>query len=275
MLDYFGTDASVLKNKKLWLFDMDGTIYNEDCIFDGALDLLQWIKQSGGRYIFITNNSSKSVEDYVKKVSGMGIHADIENFFTSTQATVLYLKKNYSGKKVYVQATQSCISELLKSGIDVTEEVDMNAEVVLVGFDRELTTHKLDKTCEMLGYDTAFLATNPDLVCPVAFGFVPDCGSICQMIENATNRKPVYIGKPEPTMVNIVREKFGYSSDETVVVGDRLYTDIATGINAGVTAVCVLTGEATVDAIQCDSVKPSLTFSSVKDIYQVLTAYKK
>lgn len=274
MKDYFGQDSSVLKNKKLWLFDMDGTIYNDDRIFDGTLDLLQFIKQNGGKYIFITNNSSKSVEDYIDKVAKMGICADADNFFTSTQATVFYLKKNYPGKKVYVQATRSCVSELLKSGIDVTEEVDENADIVLVGFDRELTTKKLENTCIMLGHDNVFFATNPDFVCPVSFGYVPDCGSICQMLENATKRKPTYIGKPQPTMVNIAREKFGYSADETVVIGDRLYTDIASGINAGVTAICVLSGEVTVDDIKRDSVKPSLTFGSVKDIYQVLLAYK-
>lgn len=274
MKDYFGQDSSVLKNKKLWLFDMDGTIYNDDRIFDGTLDLLQFIKQNGGKYIFITNNSSKSVEDYIGKVTKMGICADSDNFFTSTQATVFYLKKNHPGKKVYVQATRSCVSELLKSGIDVTEEVDENADIVLVGFDRELTTKKLENTCIMLGHDNVFLATNPDFVCPVSFGYVPDCGSICQMLENATKRKPTYIGKPQPTMVNIAREKFGYSADETVVIGDRLYTDIASGVNAGVTAICVLSGEVTVDDIKRDSVKPSLTFGSVKDIYQVLLAYK-
>lgn len=270
MVDYFGSDASILKQKKLWLFDMDGTIYNEGSIFDGTLELLQYIKQSGGRYIFITNNSSKSVSDYVKKVSAMGIEATDENFFTSTQATVLYLKKHYPGKLIYVQATKSCIAELILSGIDVTEYVDENAEVVLVGFDRELSTQKMDKTCEMLEKDTVFLATNPDLVCPVSFGFVPDCGSICQMLENATKRKPVYIGKPEPTMVNIVREKYGYDANECVVIGDRLYTDIATGINAGVTAVCVLTGEATVDDIESGEVRPTLTFESVKEIFEML-----
>lgn len=271
MVDYFGADASILKRKKLWLLDMDGTIYNDGCIFDGTLDFLEWIKQSGGKYVFITNNSSKSVEDYVKKVSAMQIEVSRDNFFTSTQATVLYLQKNYPGQKVYVQATRSCVEELVASGIRVTEEVDEEADIVLLGFDRELTMPKLEKTCRMLSHATVFLATNPDLVCPVAFGYIPDCGSICQMLYNATRKKPVYIGKPEPTMVNIVREKFGCSAEETIVLGDRLYTDIATGIRAGVTAACVLTGEATVSDIEQGEVKPSLTFESVKEIYRLLS----
>lgn len=266
-LDYFGNEAD-LTGKKLWLFDMDGTIYEEETLFDGALDLLRSIVDHGGRYVFITNNSSKSVTDYIKKVNRLGIAAGIDNFFTSAQATILYLQKNYPHARVYCQGTESLVKELADAGIDVTEEVEA-VDVVLVGFDMELTTAKLRKTCEILStQDVVFLATNPDLVCPVVFGFIPDCGSICGMIMNATKKTPTYIGKPEPTMVNIVREKFGIGVEETVVVGDRLYTDIATGLNAGVTAICVLTGEATVEEIETGDIKPTLTFESVKEVFQ-------
>ena len=269
-VDFFGKDACVLKDKKLWLFDMDGTIYEEERLFDGTLELLAKIDKQGGRYVFITNNSSKSVTDYIEKVNRLGITADSDNFFTSTQATILYLSKNYPNKKVYCQGTISFVKELTEAGITITEDVEA-VDIVIVGFDTEMTSQKLRNTCEILStQDVVFLATNPDLVCPVAFGFIPDCGSICGMIKNATGRIPVYIGKPEPTMVNIVREKFGYTADDTVVVGDRLYTDIATGLNAGVTAVCVLTGEATDKDIDNGDIKPSLSFKSVKEIAGVI-----
>ncbi len=266
MNDYFGKDASELKNKKLWLFDMDGTIYEEEQVFDGTLDLLHKIDELGGKYVFITNNSSKSVVDYINKVNRLGIPGDESNFFTSAQATIIYLKQKYSGAKVYCQGTKSLVRELVDAGIDVTEEVSA-VDVVLVGFDMELTTEKLRKTCEILStQDVTYIATNPDWICPVSFGFIPDCGSICQMIKNATGKWPIFIGKPESTMVSIVRDKFKNSLAETVVVGDRLYTDIATGLNAGVTAVCVLTGEATVDEIEKGDIKPTYTFQSVKEI---------
>ena len=268
--DVFLKDSSEIKNKKLFLFDMDGTIYEEETVFDGTIPLLEKIEQMGGRYVFITNNSSKSVIDYIEKVNRLGIKADIDNFFTSAQATVLYLKKNYPGKKVYCQGTKSLVQELIDSGINTTEDVEDNVEIVLVGFDTELTSSKLRKTCELLQKDVPFIATNPDLRCPVNFGFIPDCGSICGMITAATDKKPTYIGKPEPTMVDIVREKYGYTLDETVVIGDRLYTDIATGLNAGVTAVCVLTGEATKNDIENGDIKPTLTFDSVMDIFNIL-----
>ena len=269
-VDYFGKNADELKSKKLFLFDMDGTIYEEEHLFDGTLQLLGYINAIGGNYVFITNNSSKSVTDYIKKVNRLGIVADKDNFFTSSQATIQYIKRNYPGVKAYCQGTKSFVQELLDGGIDVTEEVKDGIGLVVVGFDTELTSQKLRKTCEILQRDIPFIATNPDLACPVNFGFIPDCGSICMMLENATKRKPVYIGKPEATMINIVMEKFGKNKAETIVVGDRLYTDIASGLNAGVTAVCVLTGEATVSEVCESNYTPSYTFKSIKEILESL-----
>ncbi|MCD7741492.1 MAG: HAD-IIA family hydrolase [Ruminococcus sp.] len=271
IMDYFWENADELKNKKLFLFDMDGTIYEEETLFDGTLQLLDYIKSIGGQYVFITNNSSKSVTDYIKKVNRLGIVADEDNFFTSSQATILYIKKNYPGVKAYCQGTKSFVKELLDGGIDTTEDVEEGVGLIVVGFDTELTSAKLRKTCELLNRDIPFIATNPDLACPVSFGFIPDCGSICMMLENATKRKPVYLGKPEATMINIVMEKFGMNQEDTVVVGDRLYTDIASGLNAGVTAICVLTGEATVEDIEESCYKPSYTFKNIKSVADALT----
>ncbi|MHC1785558.1 MAG: HAD-IIA family hydrolase [Christensenellales bacterium] len=265
-LDYFGKDASKIRDMKLFLFDMDGTIYEEDQLFDGTLCLLENIVRNGGRYIFITNNSSRSVKDYIKKIKGMGIFADEENFFTSTQATIIHLKQHHPGSLIYCQGTAAMLNELSESGLSVTEEVSEKAGVILVGFDTELTFDKIKNTCKMLQREIPYYATNPDFACPVSHGFVPDCGAICMMLENATSRKPAFIGKPEPTMVNIVREKFGHTKDETVVIGDRLYTDIAAGTNAGVSTVCVLSGEATADDIVHGNIDPTYTFASVKEI---------
>lgn len=270
--DFFGAEASALADKKLFLFDMDGTIYEEDRLFDGTLQLLDSIRRRGGRYVFITNNSSRSVTDYIEKVNRMGIQAGEDNFFTSSQATALYLKKNHPGAKVYCQGTRSLVRELTEAGIHVCEEDADDIQVCLVGFDTEMTHAKLRTTCQVLLKDIPFIATNPDLVCPVSFGYVPDCGSMCISLENATGKTPLYIGKPQPTMVDIVREKFGYTREETLVIGDRLYTDIASGLNAGVTALCVLSGEATVEDIQTGDIKPTYTFESVKTLWE--TCYK-
>lgn len=268
--DFFGVETD-LSTKKLWLLDMDGTIYKENSLFEGSLELLRIIKECGGRYVFITNNSSKSVSDYIKKLTRLGISTDENNFFTSAQATILWLRKEMNNAKVYCQGTKSLVNELRLAGIDVTEQIEP-VDVVLVGFDMELTTEKVRSTCQILStQDPMYIATNPDLVCPVSFGFIPDCGSICQMIKNATGKWPIFIGKPSRTMVDIVREKFCYAKEETVVVGDRLYTDIASGLNAGVTSVAVLTGETTEKDIENDNIKPTFTFRSVKNIYELIS----
>ena len=219
----------------------DGTIYNENEIFDGTLEFLEEIRQRGAQYIFITNNSSKSVKDYVKKVNDMGIFADEENFYTSSQATAAYIKENYPGQIVYCMGTQSLVEELQSAGIEVVTEADDRASIVLIGFDTENTSEKIRNTCIMLGKEVAYLATNPD------------------------------IGKPEPIMVNCVLKKLGVDKEDAVIVGDRLYTDIKTGINAKIDTICVLSGEAEMKDILEGEIKPDYIFDSVKEIYEKLT----
>lgn len=270
MKDYFGADAALLKKKKLFLLDMDGTIYNEDTLFDGTLPFLSEIEARGGKYVFVTNNSSKSVEDYIRKVTSFGIRADRENFFTSSQAAAFVLNGKHPGKKVFCMGTRSLIRELRENGVIVTEEVEDDIGVVLIGFDTELTGEKLRRICLILGRDLPYYGTNCDLRCPVSFGYIPDCGSISIMIKNCTDKEPVFIGKPAPTMVELAMRNNGVGPEETVIVGDRLYTDIATGVNANVDSICVLSGECTVDDILKSPFKPTLTFDSVTEIREAM-----
>ena len=262
----------LIKSKKLFLFDMDGTIYNEDKLFDGTIELMEEISKQGGRYVFITNNSSKSIYNYIEKINNYGIKADYDNFYTSTQATIAYLKENYDNKNIYCMGTKSLLEELEKNKINVYTEYKDNIDVVLLGFDRELKYSKLEDICKIFSKnkDIPYIATNPDFVCPVNYGFIPDCGAMSKMLEYAIGRLPVFIGKPEPTMINYVMKKFGYTKEETIAIGDRLYTDIASGINAGVTTICVLTGEATKKDIEKNNFKPEIVLDSVKDIYKLI-----
>ena len=262
----------IIKNKKLFLFDMDGTIYNENKLFDGTIELMKEISKNGGKYVFITNNSSKSIYDYIEKINGYGIKAEYDNFYTSTQATIAYLKENYDKKNIYCMGTSSLIHELNKNDIKVYTEYNESIDVVLLGFDRELKYSKLEDICRIFSNNKniPYIATNPDFVCPVNYGFIPDCGAMSRMLEYAIGRLPIFIGKPEPTMINYVMKKFGYKKEETVAIGDRLYTDIASGINAGITTICVLTGEATMEDINKNEFKPEIILNSVKDIYEIL-----
>ncbi len=259
-----------IKELKLYLFDMDGTLYLGDRLYDFTIELLEVIKKSGGRYMFMTNNSSKSVADYIKKLKKFGIESDKEDFITSSQATAYYLKNNHPNAKLYVCGTQSLKDELISEGFSVTEDID-EVECIVMGNDSELTFKKLYDVSEMLcTRELPYIATNPDYVCPTEFGSVPDCGSVCDMIFNATGKRPIFIGKPEALMPQLAMEKTGYSKEETAVIGDRIYTDIKSGINAGTVSILVMSGETTYEVLEASEDKPDMVLESAGEILKAL-----
>lgn len=251
-----------LKNVKLFLFDMDGTLYLGDQLYDFTIELLQTIRESGGRYLFMTNNSSKSVDAYIKKLAKLGIKAEHEDFITSSQATSYYLKNHHKDARLYVCGTQSLKEEFIKEGFTVTENID-EVDCIVMGNDTELTFKKLWDVSYMLTLrpEMPYVATNIDYVCPTEFGFVPDCGSFCDMIFNATGKRPIFIGKPEALMPELAMEMTGYSKEQTAVIGDRIYTDIKSGINAGTVTVLVMSGETTYDVLEKSEDKPDIVLS--------------
>ena len=256
-----------LKEKRLFLLDMDGTIYLDNELFDGTIDFLKHVKKIGGRYIFLTNNSSKSVDKYIEKLYSLGIEATPDDFLTSTNATVMYLKnKNY--KKIYAFGTASFREQLTHAGLPVTDMLSDDIDCLCAGFDTELTFQKLEDACILLGRNVNFVATNPDWVCPTWYGYVPDCGSVCEMLYRATGKRPYFIGKPQPDMALMAMEKTGFSKEETVLFGDRLYTDIACGVNAGISTVFVLSGEGTLDDLETSDAKPEFIYSNIREIYE-------
>ncbi|SEN48552.1 HAD-superfamily subfamily IIA hydrolase, TIGR01457 [Mesobacillus persicus] len=263
-----------IERKKLFLLDMDGTIYLDNKLFEYSLDFLKYIKANEGKYVFLTNNSSKSVKEYLEKLTSLGIPVDETNFLTSSQATSLYLKANYNEKKIYVLGTESFKEELIEDNIIVTDQLEEEIGCLVVGFDTELTYKKLEDACKLLNSGVDFIATNPDLVCPTSFGFIPDCGSICNMLIEATGKTPFYIGKPNATMVDLAIKNSGFKKEEAIMIGDRLYTDIACGINAGITTAVVLTGETKRDDINNTEYKPKFIFNHIGEIYHQLSEIK-
>ena len=239
-------DLSLLKNKRLFLFDIDGTLAVGDTLCDGSRELLEYIDNIGGKSCFITNNSTKSGADYVLRFNEVfGINTVEEQFVTSGYMTLKFLTEKYMDKKIYVLGTKSFIDELRKNRLDITERCEENISCVVVAYDSELNYEKLIQASKvLLTCDIPFYGTNPDLRCPIDFGFIPDCGSICRMLTDTTGKEPVYLGKPSGTVVELCMERFGFTRDETLVVGDRLYTDIACGINGGVDSCVLFTGEA-------------------------------
>ena len=262
---------TTIENMKLYLFDMDGTLYLGSRLYDFTIELLQQIRRTGGKYLFITNNSSKSVVDYVKKLEKFGIPATREDFMTSSQATAYYLHKHHEGQRLYVCGTESLKEELRSEGFTVTTNID-EVDCIVMGFDTELTFQKLHDVSYLLltRPDLPYIATNPDLVCPTEFGSVPDCGSVCGMIFNATGKKPIVIGKPSPLMPELAMDKLGVSKEQTCVVGDRIYTDVKSGLNAGCVGILVMSGETTYEILAQSPDKPHLVLESALEILDVL-----
>ena len=256
----------MLKDKKLFLFDIDGTIAIGDTLYEGSKELLDYIESIGGKAYYITNNSTKSNADYVEKFKKcFGVKTTENQFVTSGYMTKTFLKDNYCDKKIFVVGTASYVEDLRSSGLKVTTEVEDDIALVVVAFDSELDYGKLSKVCQVFfEKDVPFYATNPDLRCPIDFGFIPDCGAICDMITATTDKKPIYLGKPNEKVVELCLMDSGFSKEETIVVGDRLYTDIACGINAGVDTCVLFTGEAKKEDMQDTPFKATYEFEDVK-----------
>ena len=258
-----------LEKKLLFLLDMDGTIYLDRTLFPCTLPFLEAVRAGGGRYLFLTNNSSRSVDAYVEKLAGMGVKSAPEDFFTSVDALIADLRRRPPYRKCYAFGTQTFREQLARAGIPVTDKLEDGIDCLLIGFDTELTFQKLEDACILLGRGVDFIATNPDWVCPTWYGFVPDCGSVCEMLWRATGRRPETVaGKPSPEMVLLAMERFHAAPEETLVIGDRLYTDIAAGINAGVDTALVLSGETGEKDLAESEWKPAWVWRDIGDFLE-------
>ena len=261
-------DLKSLKSKKLFLFDIDGTLAVGDSLLDGSRELLEYIESAGGKACFITNNSTKSSADYVRRFRDVfDLRTTEEQFVTSGYLTLKFLLENYREQKIYVLGTASFIAELRKNELTVTERED-DIACAVVAYDSELNYEKLTQASKvLLTMDIPFYGTNPDLRCPIDFGFVPDCGAICRMLTDTTDRRPTYLGKPSPAVVELCLARFGFTREQTLVVGDRLYTDIACGINGGVDTCVLFTGEARPEDMASTEYPADYAFSNVRELW--------
>jgi len=254
-----------LKTAKCFLFDMDGTIYLGDRLLPGAAEFIAYLEEIGFPYFFLTNNSSRSQADFVSKLEKMGLPTPPEKIFSSGEATAIFLSRQKPGARIYLAGTPSLESEFSRFGFELTDEAP---EFVVLGFDTSLTYEKLVKLCNFVRTDVPYIATHPDINCPVAGGFIPDIGAIMALVESSTGRVPdLIVGKPHAPIVEAIVEKTGFAANEIMMVGDRLYTDIALGA-AGLGTVLVLSGEAKMEDIPSAPYQPDLVCDHIGDLYQ-------
>jgi HAD superfamily hydrolase (TIGR01450 family) len=257
-------DLCKLYNKKLFVLDMDGTFYRGGILIEGALEFVETLKNAGKDYIFFTNNSSSDSLKYVNKLGSMGLTVTSDKIITSGTVTADWINKFHAGKSVYLVGTSYLRNEFLTAGIKLVED---GADMVVVGFNTGTTYDQLTKACDLIRAGAMFVATHPDTTCPTETGFVPDCGAVTAFIIAATGGAvPEILGKPNRETLDYILNITGYSKEDLVFVGDRLYTDIAIGKLNGVLTALVLTGETAMSDIENSPYKPDIIVDRLFDL---------
>lgn len=269
-------NAKEIDSKKLYIFDMDGTIYLGGRVFDFAIKFINNLRKSGKKVIFFTNNASHSTEFYYSKLDRLGFSPRAGEIMTSGDVTVEYLKNHRANKSVYLIGTEELISDFKRRGITLVDENADRCDIVVSSFDTTLTYEKLNAACRFIRNGAEYLSTHPDFNCPVENGFIPDSGAIAAFITASTGKTPTYFGKPYKETLEMIEEVCGVTRSDMVIFGDRLYTDIALGKKHGVCSVLVLSGETLLCDVEkaSDDEKPDFVFDSLDDVNKLIFEVK-
>lgn len=254
--------------------DMDGTIYMGMSLFPFTKPFLAGLREQGITYSFLTNNPSKSIADYLHKLSSLGVEATADEMYTTALATIDYIRSHYpSARRLFLLGTPSMISEFEKAGFEsASDDPDDVPDVVVAAFDMTLRYDRLCRAAWWASQGVPYIATNPDRVCPTDQRVVlVDCGSICKCIEHATGRRPdITLGKPDPNMLTGIEQRYGLRPDQIAMVGDRIYTDIEMAHNAGAMGVLVLSGETTLDVADAAPRQPEIIADNIGVLGELL-----
>lgn len=253
---------------KLFLLDMDGTFYLGDRLIEGSLSFIDRVQKTGRDFLFLTNNSSHNAAFYVERLHRMGLGVPRSKILTSGEATCEVISEKYPAKRAYVLGNEYLIEEFREAGIPVD---DVNPEIAVIGFDTTLTYEKMRKICDLVRAGLPYIATHPDFNCPTENGFMPDIGAIIAFIEASTGRRPdLIVGKPNTGIVEAAVRRTHIVPAQMAMVGDRLYTDIETGIRSGMLSVLVMSGETTPEMLASSVTRPDYTFDRLCDMNPLL-----
>ena len=257
-----------LRDIRCFMLDMDGTFYLGHRLLPGALRFMDYLAQTGREAVFVTNNSSNSAAYYAEKLTKLGWRANPEDILTAGQATAYYLLAKQEQVKVFLVGTPALAAEMTALGVTLT---DREPDYVVLGFDMTLTYDKLVQACRFLRAGVPFVATHPDINCPTEDGYIPDCGAMTALLSASTGVAPKVIGKPNAEMIEaLLLKKPSMPRTALAMVGDRLYTDIATGKNAGIASILVLSGETQEQDLPGSAVQPDLIFANLGALQETL-----
>lgn len=258
---------TTLQQVELFVLDMDGTIYLGNRLFSYTHTFLNRLKECGKDYCFFTNNSSKNRSAYLQKLKNMQIEISPEKMLISNDVIIKWLKENYPEKRAYVVGTPDLLDDFQAQGIQLDET---SPDYVVLGFDTTLTYEKLSRACTLVRNGAPVFGVNPDFNCPVEDGFIPDCGSIAALVKASTGVSCEFFGKPSRHTLDYILSFTGYTANKVAIIGDRLYTDIATATGTDVTSILVLSGETTRVELKTSTIQPDLTVENIGVLCQYL-----
>lgn len=254
---------SELTKKKAFICDMDGVIYHGNRLLNGVVSFVNWLIEEEKKFIFLTNSSERSPNELCQKLERLGLDVPKENFYTSALATASFLKGQCPGGSAYVIGEAGLTNALYDAGFSMN---DVNPDYVIVGECRSYNIEKIEKAVKLVFGGAKLIGTNPDLTGPTENGIVPATRALISPIELATGTQAYFIGKPNPLMLRHARKRMDCTSEETVIIGDRMDTDIVAGIESGIDTVLVMSGVTTEEAMATFAYKPKYIFSGVGDI---------
>ncbi len=271
-MSFKNPDTSKIADKKLYIFDMDGTIYLGYNVFDFAIRFINNLRAAGKRVLFFTNNASHSDDFYIEKLTKLGFSPSREEIMTSGDVTKVFLHRKRPGKSVYLVGTDDLVNDFKKDGIKLVDGNSESADIVITSFDTTLTYKKLNDACRLVRNGSEYLSTHPDFNCPTETGFIPDSGAIAAFVTASTGKIPTYFGKPYIETLEMICEHTGIAKEDMCIFGDRLYTDIALGARNGVMSILVLTGETTAEDVKNADKKdqPNYVFDSLDDVDKLM-----
>ena len=250
-------------SKKGFICDMDGVIYHGNKLLPGVPEFVDWLKREKKEFLFLTNSSERTPKELQQKLARLGLDVDEKHFYTSALATAAFLKAQAPGCSVYAIGEAALSNALYEAGMTMN---DVNPDYVVIGEGKSYTLDSITKAVNLVLNGAKLIGCNSDLTGPIEGGIVPACRALVAPIELATGKQAYYCGKPNPLMMRTGLRLLGCHSEDAVIVGDRMDTDVVAGIESGIDTVLVLSGVSTMDTVKTYAFRPTLVFNGVGDI---------
>jgi len=241
------------------------------CFLEGVPDFFSFLRTNSLPFLLVTNNSTATPKSVVERMGGAGVQIDPDEVLTSSQATATYLQHQFpSGTAIYVIGEDALKGALSAAGFHLHDSAD-GVQAVVMGFDREISWAKMTEASIAIQSGAHFVATNPDLSFPIERGQAPGAGAFIKAVQLTTNVEPLIIGKPEPPLFNLARERLGLTAEHILALGDRMETDILGAQRAGIAACLLLTGVTSSDQAKASTIKPDWIFDDLPSLTRKLT----